>query len=93
MKGRLNENIYFWEEIGASSWVLSFLMDGYALTFISKPEPKVFQSNVSTLRNKEFVTNKILDLLNSGHIREVSQNEIEVLNHLTIADNGQKLYG
>ena len=29
LKGRLKENISFWEEIGASSWVLSILRDGY----------------------------------------------------------------
>ena len=61
------------------------------MTFISEPEPKIFQNNFSALRNKEFVTNEILDLFNSGRVREVSQNEIKVLNPLTVADNGQKL--
>ena len=69
VKGRLKESISFWEEIGASSWVLSILKNGYALPFISEPDPKVFQNSVSALRNKEFVTNEILDLLNSGRIR------------------------
>ena len=91
VKGRLKEKISFWEEICASSWVLSISRDGYALPFISEPEPKVFQNSVSASRNKEFVTNEILDLLNSGCIREVSQNEIKVLNPLMVADNGQKL--
>ena len=90
VKGRLKENISFWEEICASSWVLSILRDGYALPFISEPEPKVFQNNVSALRNIEFVTNEMLDLLNSGHVREVSQNEIKVLNPLMVAGSGQK---
>ena len=50
-------------------WVSSILRDGYAsLLFISEPEPKVFQNNISALRNKEFVTNDILDLLDSGPI-------------------------
>ena len=91
VKGRLKENIFFWEEIGASSWVLSILRDGYALPFISEPEPKIFQDNVSALRNKKFVTNEILDLLSSGRVREVSQNEVKMLNPLTVADNGRKL--
>ena len=64
-------------------------MTGYALPFISESEPKISQNNVSALRNKNFVTNEYLDLLNSGHVQEVSQNEIEVLNPL--ADNGQNL--
>ena len=68
VKGRLKENISFLEKIGASRWVLSILRDGYALPFISEPEPKIFQNNVSALRNKEFVTNEILDLLNSGRV-------------------------
>ena len=38
VKGRLKENISFWEEIVASSWVSSILRDGYALLFISEPE-------------------------------------------------------
>ena len=91
VKGRLKENISFWEEIGATSWILSILRDGYALPFISEPEPKIFQSNVSAFTNEEFVTNQIFDLLNSGRIREVSQNEINVLNPLMVEDNGQKL--
>ena len=91
VKGRLKENISFWEEIGASSRVLSILRDSYALPIISEPEPKIFQNNVSALRNKEFVTNEIFDLLNSGCVLEVSQNETEVLHLLMVADNGQKL--
>ena len=91
VKGRLKENISFWEEIGASSWLLSILRESYALPFISEPKPKIFQNNVSALRNKEFVTNEILDLLSSGRVREVSQNEIKMLNPLTVADNGQTL--
>ena len=55
-KSRLKESISFWEGIGASSWVLSILRDPYALPYSSEPEPKIFQNNISALRNKEFVT-------------------------------------
>ena len=84
VKGRLKENVSFWEEIGASSSVISILREGYALPFISEPEPKIFQNNVSALRNKEFVTNEVLNLLSSGRVREMSQNEIKVLRGILI---------
>ena len=53
--------------------------------------PTFSKKDVSALRNKEFVTNEILDLLNLGIVQEVNQNETEVLNPLMVADNGQKL--
>ena len=89
VKGRLKANIHFWEEIGASNWVLRILREGYVLPFISEPEAKNFRNNSSVTKNKEFVTQEVLDLLGSGRVREVSADEIKVINPLTVADNGE----
>ena len=44
MKGRLRENISFWQNIGASRWVLRVLQEGYSLPFISLPQEAFFSS-------------------------------------------------
>ena len=44
MKGRLRENISFWQNIGASRWVLHVLQEGYSLPFISHPQKAFFRN-------------------------------------------------
>ena len=43
VKGRLRENISFWQNIGASRWVLRVLQEGYSLPFISLPQEAFFR--------------------------------------------------
>ena len=42
-------------------------------------------------RNSDFVTSEISELLSSGRIREVSNNDVHTINPLSVADNGDKL--
>ena len=91
VKGRLKERLDFWKEIGASNWVIKILSQGYALPFTSEPEPSIFRNNFSALHNADFVTKEILDLLDSGRVREVNLSEVHTLNPLSVADNGEKL--
>ena len=64
---------------------------GYALPFTSEPEPTTFRNNLSALDNTDFVTKEILDLLDSGRVREADFSEVHNLNPLSVADNGDKL--
>ena len=77
VKGRLAKNIKFWEGINAGPWVLRIIKEGYALPFINEPEPADFKNNASA---HKFWEN-----------REVSREEVHVINPLTVADNGNKL--
>ena len=91
VKGRLAKNIKFWEGINAGPWVLRIIKEGYALPFINEPEPADFKNNASAHKHSDFVTSEIKELLSSGRIREVSREEVHVINPLTVADNGNKL--
>lgn len=42
VKGRLEELLAFWKDIGASKWVLDVLRDGYSLPFMSLPQKAFF---------------------------------------------------
>ena len=90
MKGRLAENTQFWEEIGASDFILKVIQEGYALPFVEVLEPAEFSNNASARRNSDFVTSEISELLSSGRITEVSRN-VHTINPLSVADNGDKL--
>ena len=43
VKGRLRQNIAFWESIGASSWLLKVLREGYCLPFVELPRICFFE--------------------------------------------------
>ena len=93
VKGRLAENIQFWEKIGASDFILKVIRDRYALPFVEVLEPAELSNNALARRNSDFVhvTSEISELLSSGRIREVSRNDIHTINPLSVADNGDKL--
>ena len=38
VKGRLRENIAFWQNIGASNWLLQVIREGYCLPFVDLPD-------------------------------------------------------
>ena len=68
----MRENIAFWQNIGASNWLLRVIHDGYCLPFIALPEVKFFQNHKIALCNAEFVFAEISKLLKSGALVEVS---------------------
>ena len=91
VQGRLKERPGFWKEIDAGNWVIKVLSQGYALPFTSEPESAIFRNNRSALDNADFVTKKILDLFDSGRVREVYFSKVHtLLNPLSVADNGKK---
>ena len=45
VRGRLQENIAFWQNICASNWLLRVIREGYCLPFVELPEVKFFQES------------------------------------------------
>ena len=84
VKGRLAENIQFWEKIGTSDFILKVIQEGYALPFVEVLEPAEFSNNPSARRNSDFVTSEIFEWLSSGRIREVSRNDVHTINPLSM---------
>ena len=71
VKGKLRDNMQFWVDIGASNFVLNIIRNGYKLTFITLPCPKVFKNNKSAINNTSFVEEALLELIKSERILEV----------------------
>ena len=70
---------------------MRIIKEGYALPFINEPEPAEFKNNASARKHSDFVTSEVKELLSSRRIREVSREEVQEINPLTVADNGNKL--
>ena len=89
VKGRLKENIVFWEQIKASSWVLRVIREGYALPFVETPEKRVHQNHRSAVKCEVFVKSEI-KLLQFGCIKEVSSDNVYIVSPLSVASNNGK---
>jgi hypothetical protein len=90
VKGRLRANISFWENIGASNWVLGIIRNGYALPFVEQPHAAEFTNHKSAARNEAFVTGELKRLLKIGCIREVSKSEACIISPLGVVSNTDK---
>ena len=90
VKNRLSENISFWEQMGASPWILKILREGYSLPFVQQPPQVSFRNNKSALEASEFVTSEIYSLLEQGCIREVRRSEAHVISPLSVVHNSSK---
>ena len=87
VKGRLRENIAFWQSIGASQWLLNVLCEAYCLPFVGCPVNKFFPNHKSASCHAEFVSAEISKLLASGAIMEVLSADVRVCNPLGVAVN------
>ena len=87
VKGRLRENISFWESIHANRWVLEVIRAGYSLPFVDLPKRKVLSNHRSALKASVFVSEELNKLLLSGALVEVSKHELTVCNPLGVAYN------
>jgi hypothetical protein len=91
VKGRLRDNISFYECIGASKFILSVIRNGYKLPFICMPIPLNLSNNRSARDHSLFVDEALSELLNSGRIHEVVSPPV-VINPLSVSvqQNGKK---
>ena len=72
VKGRLNkQNLKYWEDIGASDFIISTISEGYKIPFIDSPEPAEFKNNRSAIHNSEFVSDSLRELIASKLAVEV----------------------
>ena len=87
VKGRSRENSSFWQNIGASRWVLNVFQEGYSLPFISLSQEAFFRNHPSVVEDNVFVCTEISKLLLSGAVVEVKSEELVVCNPLDVVRN------
>ena len=84
VKGRLRSNLKFWKNIGASTWVIDIIRDGYSLPFLEKPAKKFFNINDNHI---DFVSKELKKLVSTGAIVEVNKSELVVCSPLGVVCN------
>ena len=91
VKGSLRRNIDFWKEIGTSRFILDVIENGYKLPFITRPDPVWLRNNRSSLSHQEFVSQAILELVDSNRVIECDAAPL-VINPLSVSvqPNGKK---
>ena len=70
IKGRLKAKLAFWRLFCTSSWVLSWISDGYQIPWGERglPPPHAFANEQGALKLPDFVRDEIADLLARGSI-------------------------
>ena len=88
---RLKSALPYWRDVvKAPPSVLNVVEAGYRIDFVTTPPPSSFKNNKSALRNAEFVTQAVTELLELNVIDEV--HEIPYFcSPLSVAENGKKL--
>lgn len=84
VRGNLAKCYQEWEKIGASGFILSVIRNGYKIPFIDFPTPKVCRNNGSALKEKEFVSEAISDLLGNRCV-EVLDYPPAIVNPLSVS--------
>ena len=71
VKGRLREHSQYWRDIGCNKTILDVIENGYRIPFLDNP-PGIFLNNNRSARDHgDFVTKAIMELLNTGRVKEV----------------------
>ena len=84
VRGRLRENITFWQSIGTNRWLLEIIREGYCLPFVEMPARMDFLNHKSALKESEMVAEEIRKLLVSGALEEVEADEVTVCSPLGV---------
>ena len=88
VKGRLKRSINFWHSIDANSYILSVIKNGYRIPFVNDPPKAFIKNNKSALDNVEFVSEAIIELVQSQAVIECDKPPW-VVNPLTVAVNAK----
>ena len=83
-RGKLAKCYDEWAKIGAPGFILSVIRDGYKIPFIDLPPPKVTPNNSSALKEREFVSEAIFDLLKNKCV-EVLDRPPAIVNPLSVS--------
>ena len=84
--GRLKQSLHKWEQIGASSYILNVIENGYTLPLKTEPQKVCLRNNKSARENANFVSEEINNLLQKGVVSEC-ESQPHVVNPLTVAFN------
>ena len=84
VKGKLRENVSFYQSIGAPDFVLSIIRNGYKLPFVNFPESVILPNNRSARDHSSFVDEALLELLSSGRVIQVADAPF-VVNPLSVS--------
>ena len=92
IKGRLKAKLAFWRLFCTSSWVLSWISDGYQIPWGERglPPPHAFANEQGALKLPDFVSGEIADLLARGSIIQTDQPPL-VINPLNVVEHNGKL--
>ena len=66
VKGSLNKHIEFWENIGASDFVINTIKGGYIILFLETSKQMHSKNNKSAFMNEKFVDEAISELVDTG---------------------------
>ena len=87
VKGKLKSHVDYWENvIDANMFVTSLINEGYRIHFTYNPQKANFKNNISALRNNNFLTDSIKDLLANKLLKETN-NIPHIINLLSVAEN------
>ena len=91
VKGKLFKSIQHWQSLGAPDFILSVIRNGYKIPFISTPPPRLFTNNASALKEADFVSEAIFELLRDNRVEEIISPP-DIVNPLTVSvqANGKK---
>ena len=87
--GRLKSHVSYWEDMGASDFILNTIRTGYKLPFLDTPESRYLKNKISAIRERAFVSTGLKDLLESGRIIKLSSPP-KVVNPLSVAERDGK---
>ena len=91
MFGRLKKHAKFWEEMGASKFILSVIKDGYRLPFVRSPPAGRLRNQRSCDDHEAFVNQAVKDLLECGSAVEVKQEFTKCVSPLGVVQGASKL--
>ena len=84
VRGRLAKCISEWEGINAPGFILEVIREGYKIPFVSLPPPKHSDNNFSAIKEKDFVSEAIVDLLKMNCIEELEEAP-DIVNPLSVS--------
>lgn len=84
VRGNLAKCYQEWVNIDAPGFILSVIRDGYKIPFIVFPPPKVSPNNGSALKEREFVSEAICNLI-SNKCLEVLDHPPAIVNPLSVS--------
>ena len=71
VKGRLKSHSEFWYHINSPDMIMSIINDGLMIWFSEEPPSFYLSNNASAFHHYEFVTDSVIELLNTNRIVEI----------------------